>query len=58
MDEYTFITLKRLVKDEKGQGLIEYAMILFFAVIILVVIITGIGQNLNTKYELINSKMP
>lgn len=50
--------LKLVYRDEKGQGLVEYAMILFFAVIIVVSILTSLGLTLNDKYEQINAQIP
>lgn len=50
--------LKQIYTDEAGQGLVEYAIILFFAVILVVGLLSSIGFTLNTKYEQINAQMP
>ncbi|MDD4766790.1 MAG: Flp family type IVb pilin [Desulfotomaculaceae bacterium] len=50
MKEAMFVILNRLFKDEEGQGLVEYAMILFFVVVALVSMLTAVGVTLKNKY--------
>jgi pilus assembly protein Flp/PilA len=45
------ITLvKKLWNDESGQGLVEYALILALVAIVVIVALTAIGTNVNTKF--------
>ena len=38
-------------QNEEGQGLVEYAMILAFVVIVLVVVVTILGPQVTNMYE-------
>jgi pilus assembly protein Flp/PilA len=46
--------LKRFVREEEGQDLIEYALLAGFISLVAVAAITGVGQGLNTVYNNIN----
>ena len=45
----------RLVRDEEGQDLIEYALLAALVSIIAITIIIAIGTNVNTVYSKVNS---
>jgi pilus assembly protein Flp/PilA len=49
--------LKRFVREEAGQDLIEYALLAGFISLIAVVAITSLGEGLNTKYGQISDKV-
>jgi pilus assembly protein Flp/PilA len=39
--------IKRFWNDESGQGLVEYALILFLIAIVVIVALTTLGQKTN-----------
>lgn len=40
-------TLKRFWTEESGQGLVEYALILFLIAIVVIVALTTLGKKVN-----------
>lgn len=40
-------SLKRFWKEESGQGLVEYALILFLIAIVVIVALTTLGKKTN-----------
>jgi pilus assembly protein Flp/PilA len=52
-----FAKILSFTTNNKGQGLIEYALILVLIAIVVFAMLTGIGVNLNTTYETINSSV-
>src|SRR5262245_57191364 len=49
--------LKRLVRDEEEQDLIEYALLAGFISLVAVTAITQVGQGINSVYNNINSQV-
>ena len=47
----------RLVKNEKGQGLIEYALILVLIAVVVIAILTGLGGKVSRVFNNINGRM-
>ncbi|MDD2583084.1 MAG: Flp family type IVb pilin [Desulfuromonadaceae bacterium] len=45
----------QLVKNEKGQGLVEYALILMLIAMVVIVALQLFGVKLNNTYENISS---
>jgi pilus assembly protein Flp/PilA len=45
----------QLVKNNKGQGLVEYALILMLIAMVVIVALQLFGVKLNNTYENINS---
>ena len=43
---------------EKGQGLVEYAIILALIAIVVIVVMTALGKKVNNTFETVNSLMP
>jgi pilus assembly protein Flp/PilA len=43
---------------EKGQGLVEYAIIIAFVAILVIAVISLFGPNLGNTYSSINSSLP
>lgn len=41
-------SLVRAVRDDGGQALVEYALILFFIAIVCIGVLTVLGQNVST----------
>ena len=53
--------LKRFVREDEGQDLIEYALLAGFISLVAIAAITGVGTGLNSVYGNINttvSKIP
>lgn len=44
--------------QEKGQGLVEYAIILAFVAIVVIAVMRLLGPRLGQTYSMINSSMP
>jgi pilus assembly protein Flp/PilA len=44
--------------EERGQGLVEYAIILAFVAIIVIAVMRLLGTNLGSTYSTISSSMP
>lgn len=47
--------LKRFVREDEGQDLIEYALLGGFIALVAVAAITGVGKGLNSAYGNINT---
>ncbi len=43
--------------SEKGQGLIEYALILVLVAIVVIVILSALGTQVNAAFNTINSAL-
>jgi pilus assembly protein Flp/PilA len=44
--------------QEKGQGLVEYAIILILVALIIIAVLRLLGPNLGNSYSAINSSVP
>ena len=49
--------LKRFVREEAGQDLIEYALLAGFISLVAVTAITNVGTGVNQVYENINTQV-
>jgi pilus assembly protein Flp/PilA len=49
--------LKRFVREEEGQDLIEYALLAGFISLVAVVAITNVGAGVNGVYNNINAQV-
>ena len=52
---HLYCKFRPIIQDEKGQALVEYALILMLIAIIVIVMLTGIGTNVNNMYCAVNS---
>lgn len=52
-----FLTGIAPLKNEKGQGLVEYALILVLIAIVVIAMVTGIGGKANTVFSKVNSAL-
>jgi pilus assembly protein Flp/PilA len=50
-------SLKRFWKEESGQGLVEYALILFLIAIVVIVALTTLGKKTNNVLNNIGTKL-
>lgn len=47
-------SLVRLFKDEEGQGLVEYALILVLIAIVVIVAVTALGKKVENTFVNVN----
>jgi pilus assembly protein Flp/PilA len=45
------------LKDERGQGLVEYALILVLIAVVVIVAVRGIGCQANSTFSKVNSAL-
>jgi pilus assembly protein Flp/PilA len=45
------------VRSERGQTLVEYALLLVLIAIVVILMLKGTGQNVNTAFSKINSSL-
>ena len=59
MNYFTALYVKFLcnLKSEKGQTLVEYALLLVLIAIVVIVMVRGIGSNANLTFSTINSNL-
>lgn len=55
--KYLSINLRSLLADHKGQGLVEYALILVLIAMIVFAMLMTFGRQLNNTYETINTNV-
>ena len=58
MFEMTKMYLKGLVKDEKGQGMVEYGLILALVAIVVVGVLGTMGDQLLATFTKVSNKLP
>jgi pilus assembly protein Flp/PilA len=46
------------VPAERGQGLVEYAIILAFIAIVVIAVVTVVGKKVNNTFNSISNSMP
>jgi len=49
--------LQRLRKDESGQGMAEYGLIIALVAVVVIAALTLMGQQINTKFGNINDAL-
>ena len=52
-----YIKFSTCIKDEKGQTIVEYALILVLIAIVVIAMLKGIGGNANTTLSKVNSAL-
>ena len=55
--EYLKIKLRNLVGSEKGQGLVEYALIIALISIAAIGVMTTLGSDISTKFGKISTEL-
>lgn len=46
-----------LWNDEEGQGMVEYGLIMALIAVVVILVLTAIGNNMKTKYEEVNNAL-
>lgn len=49
--------MMRFIKDEKGQGMAEYGLILALIAIVVIGAVTAIGDNLEAKFTQVGTAL-
>jgi len=49
--------LKRLLKEEKGQGLVEYALIIALVAVAIITAVTLLGTQIGSVFTYIKNKL-
>ena len=49
--------LRKWFRSKKGQGMVEYALILVLIAIVSIAIMTGLGKQVNTTFTNVNSTL-
>jgi len=52
-----FVKFQTAMKSEKGQTLVEYALLLLLIAIVVIVMLKGIGATTNNSYSKVNSAL-
>lgn len=52
-----FNMIESLIKNEEGQGLVEYALILVLIAIAVIVALTALGGKVNETFENIKTEL-
>ena len=52
-----FVKFQTAVKSERGQTLVEYALLLLLIAIVVIAMLKGIGSNTNNMYSKVNSAL-
>jgi Flp pilus assembly pilin Flp len=52
-----FCKKRAKVRDEKGQSLVEYALILVLIAIVCIVMLTGVGGSTCRAFSVVNSNL-
>ncbi|MBT0652966.1 Flp family type IVb pilin [Geomobilimonas luticola] len=52
-----YVKMTEALKNEKGQTLVEYALILVLIAIVVIAMVMGIGKSSNTVYSKVNNAL-
>lgn len=52
-----YVKMTEALKNEKGQTLVEYALILVLIAIVVIAIMIGLGKTTSNVYEQVNSAL-
>ncbi len=48
---------RKWFRSKKGQGMVEYALILVLIAIVSIAIMQGLGKQVNTTFKTVNDKL-
>ena len=52
-----YVKVMNSVKSEKGQTIVEYALLLVLIAIVVILIVKGVGLSANNAYSKVNSAL-
>lgn len=52
-----YVRFMNSLKSEKGQTLVEYALLLVLIAIVVIAMVKGIGSNANSAFSTVNSAL-
>ncbi len=52
-----YVKMMNAVKSEKGQTIVEYALLLVLIAIVVILIVKGVGLSANNAYSTVNSAL-
>ncbi len=52
-----YVRFQTAIKDEKGQTLVEYALLLVLIAIVVILMVQGIGGSANNTFSKVNSAL-
>ncbi|HTP65056.1 MAG TPA: Flp family type IVb pilin [Geobacteraceae bacterium] len=52
-----YVKMENAMKSEKGQTLVEYALLLVLIAIVVILMLKGLGQSANNTYSKVNSAL-
>ncbi len=52
-----YVRMLNAVKSEKGQTIVEYALLLVLIAIVVILIVKGVGLSANNAYSTVNSAL-
>jgi pilus assembly protein Flp/PilA len=52
-----YVKLQTALKSEKGQTLVEYALLLLLIAIVVIAMLKGVGGNVNNAFNTVNSAL-
>ena len=53
-----FKSLKKVFKDNRGQSMIEYALILALVAVVVIAAVTALGGKVSTVFQAITDAIP
>jgi pilus assembly protein Flp/PilA len=52
-----YVKFTSCIKNEKGQTLVEYALLLVLIAIVVIAMLGGVGNNVNNAFSKVNSAL-
>ncbi len=52
-----YVRMMTAVRSEKGQTIVEYALLLVLIAIVVIIIVKGVGLSANNAYSKVNSAL-
>ena len=52
-----YVKFLTAIKSEKGQTLVEYALLLVLIAIVVILMLRGVGSNVNNAFSKVNSAL-
>ena len=53
----TLKAIKKVIKKQKGATMVEYAIMVALIAVVSIVVITALGEEVSTTFEVVNSAL-